>query len=83
VVLASQTVAGDKGLFSAFITVKDMLEHHGDVHHIFPKNYLKKAGLTRDKYTQVANYVYTQLEINIRIGDKLPKNCLNNLMVLS
>jgi len=73
VFLASQAVTGDKGLFSEFVTVKDMLEHRGDVHHIFPKNYLKKAGLTRGKYNQVANYVYTQSEINIRIGDKAPK----------
>ncbi len=74
VFLASQSVAGDKGLFSEFVTVKDMLEHRGDVHHIFPRNYLKKAGLTRGKYNQVANYVYTQSEINIRIGDKAPKD---------
>ncbi|MDQ7060922.1 MAG: DUF262 domain-containing protein [Sulfurimonas sp.] len=74
VFLASQAVVGDKGLFSEFVTVKDMLEHRGDVHHIFPRNYLKKAGLSRGKYNQVANYVYTQSEINIRIGDKAPKN---------
>lgn len=73
VYLASQAVAGDKGLFSEFVTVKDMLEHRGDVHHIFPKNYLKKAGLTRGKYNQVANYVYTQSDINIKIGDKAPR----------
>lgn len=73
VFLASQAVAGNKGLFSEFVTVKDMLEHRGDVHHIFPRNYLKKAGLTRGKYNQVANYVYTQSEINIKIGDKAPK----------
>lgn len=73
VFLAAQAVAGDKGLFSESVTVKDMLEHRGDVHHIFPRNYLKKAGLTRGKYNQVANYVYTQSEINIKIGDKAPK----------
>lgn len=74
VFLASQVTAGDKGLFSEFITVKDMLEHRGDIHHIFPRNYLKKAGLSRGKYNQVANYVYTQQEINIKIGDKSPKD---------
>ncbi len=79
VFLASQAVAGDKGFMSESITVKDMLEHRGDIHHIFPKNYLKKAGLTRGKYNQVANYVYTQSEINIRIGDKAPKNYFTEL----
>lgn len=80
VFLASQVVAGDKGLFSEFVTVKDMLEHRGDIHHIFPRNYLKKAGLTRGKYNQVANYVYTQSEINIRIGDKAPKDYFTDLI---
>lgn len=31
---------------------------------------LKKKGLTRGQYNQVANYVYTQSEINIKIGNK-------------
>jgi len=79
VFLASQVVASDKGFLSEAITVKDMLEHRGDVHHIFPRNYLKKAGLTRGKYNQVANYVYTQSEINIRIGDKAPKDYFTEL----
>ncbi|MFQ6678835.1 MAG: hypothetical protein ACE5D0_11070 [Fidelibacterota bacterium] len=29
-----------------------------------------KKGLTRGQYNQVANYVYTQSEINIKIGNK-------------
>lgn len=74
VFLAAQASEGDKGFLSKSIKVKDMLEHRGDVHHIFPKNYLKKNGYTRGKYNQVANYVYTQSEINIRIGDKAPKD---------
>jgi hypothetical protein len=79
VFLAAQVVAGDRGFLSKSITVKEMLEHQGDVHHIFPRNYLKKAGLTRGKYNQVANYVYTQSEINIRIGDKAPKVYFSDL----
>ena len=41
-------------------------------HHIFPRDYLKKKGLTRGRYNQVANYVMTQSEINIAIGNKPP-----------
>lgn len=72
VFLAAQSVAVDKGFLSTAITIKDMLEYRGDVHHVFPKNYLKKHGYSRGKYNQVANYVYTQSEINIKIGDKSP-----------
>ena len=49
-----------------------MIEHRGDIHHIFPKDYLKKAGLTRGKYNQIANYVYMQSEINVKVGNKAP-----------
>ncbi len=38
---AAQANRGDKGFLSKDITVRDMLTHHGDIHHIFPKNFLK------------------------------------------
>lgn len=45
----------------------------GDVHHIFPKNYLKNNGITeKTKYNQVANYIYLDTQVNISIGDKAP-----------
>ena len=53
-----------------------MIEQKGDVHHIFPRDYLKKKGLNRAEYNQVANYVYLQTEINIQIGNKSPKEYL-------
>jgi len=73
VFLASQVKANDKGFLSTDITVKDLISHRGDIHHVFPRNYLKKFGLPRGKYNQIANYVYMQSEINIGIGNKSPK----------
>ncbi len=70
VFLASQCYFGDKGFLSKDITVKNLIEQRGDVHHIFPRDLLKKRGLTKGQYNQVANYVYTQSEINIKIGNK-------------
>ncbi|MER2599217.1 MAG: DUF262 domain-containing protein [Caldilineales bacterium] len=70
---AAQVKARDKGFLSRDITVPDLLLNRSDVHHIFPRNYLKKAGLSRGQYNQVANFVLTQSEINIAIGDKPPK----------
>jgi hypothetical protein len=73
VYLAAQVKKNDKGFLSKEITVKDLIEHRGDIHHIFPRAYLKSKGLTRGKYNQIANYVYMQSEINIRVGNKSPK----------
>ena len=72
VFLAAQSKIGDQGFLSKDISVRDMLIHHGDIHHIFPRNYLKKKGLTRGKYNQVANFVYVQQEVNIKIADRAP-----------
>lgn len=69
---AAQANQGDKGFLSKEITVRDMLTHHGDIHHIFPSNYLKKLNLPKQKYNQVANFVYVQQEVNIKIGDTPP-----------
>lgn len=72
VFLASQCKMGVRGFLSTDIMVKDLIEQRGDVHHIFPRQYLKDNGLSRGQYNQVANYTYIQSEINIKIGKKAP-----------
>ncbi|MBN2213881.1 MAG: DUF262 domain-containing protein [Bacteroidales bacterium] len=72
VYLASQVKINNKGFLSRDITVSQLISNTGDIHHIFPKNYLKKSGLGRSQYNQIANYVYMQSEINIRVSDKPP-----------
>ncbi len=74
VFLAAQCKLNDRGFLSKSITVKDLIEQRGDVHHLFPREYLKKQGMQRGHYNQVANYVYTQSEINIKIGKKAPND---------
>lgn len=71
--LAAQARLGDKGFLSTNITVRDLLLNRGDKHHIFPHKYLQKQGLGRGRYNQIANFVMTQSEINIAIGDKPPE----------
>lgn len=80
VYLASQVKNNDKGFLSKDITVRDLILHKGDVHHIFPRNYLKKHGLTRGRYNQIANYVIMQSEINIAIGNKAPAEYFKELI---
>jgi hypothetical protein len=70
---AAQVKLGDKGFLSRDITVRDLLMNRSDVHHIYPRNYLKKQGRARGSYNQIANFVLTQSEINIAIGDKAPE----------
>lgn len=72
VFLASQVKANDKGFLSKDVLVSDLISLRGDIHHLFPKDYLKKNGLDRSKYNQIANYVYMQSEINIKVGNKSP-----------
>lgn len=78
--LFTQIKNQDKGFLSDPTSVQSMLEMHGDIHHIFPKNYLQKNGVTDKKdYNQIANYAMVQKEINIKISDKAPKEYLNLL----
>ncbi len=69
---AAQAKLNDRGFLSRDITVHDLLINRSDVHHVYPRNYLKKAGLSRSQYSQIANFVIAQSEINIAIGDKQP-----------
>ena len=69
---AAQVKSNDKGFLSTAITVRDMIQERGDTHHIFPKAYVKKMYNSRNDYNNIANFVYTQSEINIGIKDKPP-----------
>jgi hypothetical protein len=69
---ASQVKGHDKGFLSRDISVESIILYKGDIHHIYPKNYLKTNNKSRGDYNQIANYVLMQQEINIAIGAKSP-----------
>jgi hypothetical protein len=69
---AAQVKNADRGFLSRDITVSTMIQNQGDIHHIYPRKFLKSQGLGRTKYNQIANYAMTQSEINIAIGAKDP-----------
>ncbi len=77
VFLASQVKANDRGFLSKDVLVSDLISLRGDIHHLFPKDYVKKNGLDKSRYNQIANYVYMQSEINIKVGNKPPKEYFN------
>ena len=67
--------------------VSDLISIAGDVHHIFPKEYLKQNGYNdKVKYNQVANYTFLDRPVNIKIGKDAPEeyfrkafeNCKNS-----
>lgn len=80
VYLAAQVRANDKGFLSRDISVDDLITHMGDIHHVFPKEYLKRNGLKRADYNQIANYVYMQSEINIKVGSKAPNDYFSDIL---
>ena len=80
VFLASQVKANDRGFLSKDVLVGDLISLRGDIHHLFPKDYLKKNDLGRGDYNQIANYVYMQSEINIKVGNKAPNDYFGSIM---
>lgn len=71
--LMAQIRSNDKAFLSKATEIKHLIEERGDLHHIFPKKYLQSNGFNnRNQYNQIANYVYTQQEINIVIKHKSP-----------
>jgi len=71
--IAAQVHGADRSLLSNSSKVSDLVSVAGDVHHIFPKEYLKKNGYNdRSKYNQVANYTYLDTGVNISISAAAP-----------
>lgn len=72
VYLAAHVYNNDKGFLSKDIKAYNLINGTGNIHHVFPRAYLKKCGLERDKYNQIANYVIMQDNINVSVGDDSP-----------
>lgn len=79
VFLAAQNFFKKDSLLS-HIPVGELVNLGGDIHHIFPKQYLVDNGFDKNQYNQVANYAYLDTPINIKIGKKAPKVYLNEAL---
>lgn len=77
---AAQVKAGDRGFLSRDITVDALLLNRADIHHLYPREYLKGLNQSRGMYNQIANYVVAQSEINIAIGAKPPEQYFGELI---
>ena len=71
--LIAQISLNDSAFLSKDMKVRTLVEGRGDVHHIFPKDYLQKNGKNNKSiYNQIANFALIQTEINLQITNKAP-----------
>ncbi len=72
VFLAAQIFFNDISFLSCNVPVRELIALGGDVHHIFPKQYLIDNHYDKSRYNQEANFVYLDRPVNISIGKKAP-----------
>ena len=71
--LAAQDYMKSNSMLMKGTMISDLITISGDVHHIFPKAYLKKNGVdAKGRYNQVANYTYLDTQVNKAISDDAP-----------
>ena len=70
---ASACREGRDSLFNEGSKFSNLITTIGDVHHIFPKQYLIDNGIKdKSKYNQVANFTYLDTPTNISVGKEKP-----------
>lgn len=69
--LAAQVMMNDVSLLSNNVLVRELIDG-GDVHHIFPKEYLKSYNFEKSMYNQEGNYAFLDTQVNKSIGKKAP-----------
>ena len=71
--LAAQDYLKCSSMLMKGTMISDLVSISGDVHHIFPKAYLKKNGIdSKSRYNQVANCTYLDTQVNKAISDDAP-----------
>lgn len=79
--IIAQIKLNNRAFLSKDIDVRTLIEGRGDVHHIFPKDYLQKNGKdNRSIYNQIANFAMLQTEVNIQIGKKAPNEYMKSII---
>ena len=72
VFLAAQIFFNDVSFLSNNVPVRELIALGGDVHHIFPKQYLIENHFDKSQYNQNANFVFLDRPVNISVGKKAP-----------
>lgn len=74
VYLAAQCYYNVPAFLAKSMTISSLITQRGDIHHLFPKQYLANQKLSPKEYNQVANFVYLEQAANIKIGASAPKD---------
>ncbi len=75
--LDAQTLFSDKKLVSMLDPLTRGTRKPVEVHHLFPKSWLKTSGVQeRKKINQIANFAYLEWPENLRVGSRPPKGYL-------
>ena len=73
--IIAQIKLNNRAFLSRDINIRTLVEGRGDIHHIFPKDYLQKNGYNnKQQYNQIANFTMLQTEINIAVSNRAPKD---------
>lgn len=73
----AQKYLGNQSFLTSTL-VRDMKT--AQVHHIYPKAYLRKNGFTnKNMYNKLANYVYLHDQVNNKVNDYAPKDYMTEV----
>jgi len=74
VYLAAQCYYNTPAFLAKSMTIRSLITQRGDIHHLYPKQYLASQKRTPKEYNQVANFVYLEQTANIKIGALAPRD---------
>ena len=75
IVLVSPMLFSTTSLSNMFSVGVNGTKNAIDKHHIFPKNYLSKIGIEKDRdRNQIGNFTYLDYNTNIHISDRQPQD---------
>lgn len=65
----AQTYSQDTSWLSKDTSVETVMLEEGNIHHIFPRAYLKRHGFSKGRINQIANFVWITQPKNLEIKD--------------
>jgi hypothetical protein len=77
----AQVHSGDIAWLESDHKVESLIANQGNIHHIFPRAYLKKNGFSQQEYNQVANFTWLTQPRNLQVGDRAPQEYLHDAKV--
>lgn len=74
----AQVYAGDRAWLAKDTRAETVMEEEGNIHHIFPRAYLRANHFSKAEINQIANYVWLTRPRNMDVGDQAPKDYLHD-----